>query len=314
MNKIIFLLSIFIITYPLNCQINKSAVSTSYRIPFIYENNKVLVPVMIGNSRTLNLILDSGFGYDGIIIFAYDLTDSVELVNRIIVQVPGAGKDAPSQGIMSDSMTFKSGDCKFENQRIIFLNNENFRKKNTDGVIGYSLFGYYKVEIDYDEKIITLHDNSEVLDETGWDKIPLTFNKENWPFLDIKVSVEDEEPVLLNVYIDYASSLSLEFTEKTEKKIKPPKTFESDFYGFGLSGEIHGKTGRVSKFIIGKYEFNNVTATFFGKEGRSKSDKSADGVISNDALRRFNLIFDYKNKKLLIKPNKSFNEPFEILN
>lgn len=283
-----------------------------HSLPFKLINNKVVVPVTVGGSRTLNMILDSGFGYDGIIIFRKELTDSLDLVNRIQAQLPGAGNGPPTPVIMSESMSFSSGTCKFDNQRIIILQGSNFENSPTDGVIGYSYFGHYKVEVDYDTKTIILHEPSQAIDETGWEVIPLTFNNNNWPFLNIKLAVDKEEPVLLNVYIDYASSLSVELSITPEIKVKVPEKFEKDFNGFGLSGDIKGKTARVSKVIIGKYEFTNVTATFFEGHGRSKA-KNADGTISNDFLRRFNLIFDYGNKKLLIKPNKSFNEPFEVL-
>ena len=283
-----------------------------HQIPFKLIRNKVIVPVNIGNSRTFDLILDSGFGYDGIILFKSDLADSINLTGRISVNIPGAGDGPPSRAIMSDSMMFNSGTCQFKNQRIIILQNDKFKNSPTDGVIGYSYFGHYKVEVDYDNKIITLHDSSDIINDSGWETIPLTFNENNWPHLNIFISVENEEPVLLDVYIDYASSLSLEFNITPEMKFKLPEKFEADYLGFGLSGDVMGKTSRISKYIIGKYEFTNVTATFFEGKGRSK-DKTADGVISNDALRRFNLIFDFQNKILMIKPNGSFNEPFEII-
>jgi hypothetical protein len=297
---------------PVQCL--KSTDSTKHHeLPFKLVHNKVLVPVTIGNSRTFDLILDSGFGFDGIILFKGDLVDSVNLARRIEVNIPGAGDGPPSRGIMADSMTFNSGTCEFHNQRIIFLQNDKFTGNSLDGVIGYSYFGKYKVEVDYDNKIITLHDSSDVIDETGWETIPLRFDENNKPHLDLYVSIENEEPILIDVYIDYAASLSLELTVKDGMKFKLPEKYIGEFNGFGLSGDIKGKTARIGMFKIGKYEFKDATATFFEGNSRSK-DAYADGVISNDALRRFNLIFDYMNKKLLIKPNNSFNEPFELIN
>lgn len=294
-------------------QCSKASDSTKHNeIPIKLVNNKVLVPVTVGNSRTFDLILDSGFGFEGIILFGEDLIDSINLRNRIEVKIPGAGESEPSSGIMSDSMTFFSGPHQFINQRVIILQNSKFQKSSSDGVIGYSYFGNYKVEVDYDRKVITLHDSSEIIDETGWETIPITLDNNNKPHLNIYISVKDEEPVMLDIYIDYASSLSLELTVKDGMKFKLPESYEADFKGYGLSGDVFGKTARISKFKIGKFEFTNVTATFFEGNSRSK-DMTADGVISNDALRRFNLIFDIQNKKLMIKPNNSFNEPFEII-
>lgn len=310
LNVLIFKICVLLLL-PLHC-LNASDSSKHHTFPFKLVYNKVLVPVSIGNSRTFDLILDSGFGFDGMILFNDALADSIQLHNRIIVQIPGAGDGPPSNGIMSDSMTFKSGDCEFKNQRVIILQNDMFKGKTTDGVIGYSYFGSHKVEVDYDNKLITLHDFEDEIDEKGWETVPLTFDANNKPHLNIYVQIKDEEPVMLDVYIDYAASLSLELTVKDGMKFILPDKYEADYGGFGLSGEVKGKTARISKYKIGKYEFRDVKATFFEGNSRSK-DKYADGVISNDALRRFNLVFDYRNKKLLLKPNESFYEPFEII-
>jgi len=282
-----------------------------HKFHFQLINNKVAVPVNIGDSRTLNLILDSGFGFDGIILFKGDLADSINLSGRVNAQLPGAGDGPPTPVVMSDSMTFRSGTCEFKNQRIIILQNDKFANSPTDGVIGYSYFGHYKVEIDYDSKTITLRDPAEKTDESEYEVIPLTFNQSNWPFLKIKIAVDEEEPIELNVYIDYASSLAVELPIQEGMKIQMPEKFEGDFNGFGFSGDVKGKTARVSRVILGKYTLHNVTATFFEGASRSKS-KDADGVISNDVMRRFNLIFDYGGNRLLIKPNNSFDELFEV--
>jgi hypothetical protein len=283
-----------------------------HTFPFKLISNKVVVPVDIGDSRQFNLILDSGFGYDGIILFKKELADSVVLTDRINAHLPGAGDGPPTPVVMSESTDFSSGTCEFKNQRIIILQKDNFRDSPTDGVIGYSYFGHYKVEVNYDSKTITLHEPQQPIDESGWETVPLTFNRNNWPFITIKLSMENEQPVPLNVYIDYASSLAVELSITPDIKVKVPEKFEGEFNGYGFSGDIKGKTARASKCIIGKYELDNVTTTFFEGHSRSK-DKAADGTVSNDFMRRFNLIFDYGNKKLLIKPNNSFNEPFEII-
>lgn len=310
--KVIIIKICILLFLPIQCFCNNET-KTKHTFPFKLVNNKVLVPVTVGSSRTFDLILDSGFGFDGMILFKSELADSINLFNRIQVQIPGAGDGPPSNAIMSDSMTFYSGSCEFKNQRLIILQNSKFSGSSSDGVIGYSYFGHHKVEVDYDNKIITLHDNDDFIDETGWETIPLTFDNNNKPHLNIYVQIKDEEPVMLDVYIDYAASLSLELTVKEGMKFPLPDKYEADFSGYGLSGDVFGKTARISKYKIGKYEFRDVTATFFEGNSRSK-DKYADGVISNDALRRFNLIFDYNGKKLLIKPNDSFNEPFEVVN
>jgi len=80
--------------------------------------------------------------------------------------------------------------------------------------------------------------------------------------------------------------------------------------GRGFSGDIYGEKGKISKLIIGPFELNEVTTMVAPVEIRTKRI-DADAVISNDALRRFNLLFNYDKKMLYIKPNKYFKEKFE---
>jgi len=84
---------------------------------------------------------------------------------------------------------------------------------------------------------------------------------------------------------------------------------EEVYLGRGLSGDIMGKRGIIAKVIIGPYELKNVTAAFADAAVRSKQ-RGADGVIANNLLRRFNLIFDYAGKKLYLKPNSHIAESF----
>jgi hypothetical protein len=156
---------------------------------------------------------------------------------------------------------------------------------------------------------MTLHDTNNFKIDSGWTEIPMYFKNNNIPWIDAKVVIENEEPILLSMYIDYASGDAIELLEKSGMKFSLPKVTEEAYLGRGLSGDIYGKKGRVSKLIIGPYELLNVAAVFPPAEVRSKQE-NADAILGNSALKRFNLIFDYANKKLYIKPNTHFNEPF----
>ena len=46
-------------------------------------------------------------------------------------------------------------------------------------------------------------------------------------------------------------------------------------------------------------------------EDRCLGLRAADAVIGNNALRRFNVIFDYTHQKLHIRLNSHFSEPFK---
>lgn len=268
-----------------------------------------MLTVKIGNVEIPEIIFDSGMSFDGVLIYNRDYCDSIKLPNAVIVQIPGAGDEEPSRGLMIDPAEFMLGELTMKNQKIIVLQNDIFKGFPSNGVMGYSILGHYVTKIDYDKNEMTLYDSGKVKIDDGWTGIPLYF-KRNIPCIDAKIVIGDEEPVLLSTYIDYASSESVELLEKPEMKFSLPIETEDAYLGRGLSGDIYGKKGRITKLIIGPYELNYINAAFAPEKTRSKVENT-DGILGNGVFKRFNLIFDYANKKLYLKPNSHFNEPFE---
>ena len=278
-------------------------------IPIKMERNKTILPVTIRDVGPLNILFDSGLSFDGLMIYNPDLRDSIRLNNSIEVQVPGAGSGAPSTALMDSSASFFVGNIEFTNQKIIVLQNDIYKGFPTDGIIGYSILGHYITEIDYDTEQITLHNSENFSPDESWNSIPIYFKDNPIPWIDVSLSIEGEEPINISTYIDLAAGDAIVLLEKDEMKFSLPKETKEILLGRGLSGDIYGKEGKISKLKIGSFELSEVIAKIAPARVRSKQF-GADAVIGNDALRRFNMIFDYSNKILYIKPNKYFENKF----
>jgi hypothetical protein len=79
--------------------------------------------------------------------------------------------------------------------------------------------------------------------------------------------------------------------------------------GTGLSGGVRGSDGHIRLLAFGGFKLYDVPAGFSPAEIRSKQE-GADGIIGNDALRRFNLIFDYSRGLRYLRPSTAFAAPF----
>jgi len=300
--NIIFALSIIILSSSAKSQVKEV-------IPFKTLRGKTLVTVKIGNVVIPDILLDTGLPFDGIIIYNPDYSDSLDLTHSIDVNIGGAGSGNDSKALMIDSTDFFLGNIKMENQRIIMMQSDIYKGFPSNGIIGYSIFGHYKTMLNYDNNTMTLFDSNKVINETNWTEIPIYFKDNTIPWMNASVIIDKEQPVSLEVYIDFAAGDAVMLLEKPNMKFSLPKETNNVHIGRGLSGDIYGKTGIISKLIIGPFELNNVKASFASAEVRSKQD-NADAILGNESLRRFNLIFDYANKKLLLKPNKHFEEPY----
>jgi hypothetical protein len=278
-------------------------------IPIEMKHDVTLVTLRIGDTTIPRILLDTGMPFDGVMIYNPDYRDSLDLSRAMEVRVGGAGSGDPATALMLDSASFFLGDIEMSNQRVLMLQNDIYKGFPTNGIIGYSIFGHYATELNYDEGTMSLYGPDELEIGEGWTAVPMYFKDNTIPWIDASVVIEDEEPVSLSMYIDFASRDAVELLERPEMKFRLPEDTEEAHLGTGLSGEIHGKRGRIARLIIGPYALTNVDAAIAPAEIRSKQD-NADAVLGNGSLRRFNLIFDYAGGHLYIRPNSHFDEPF----
>ena len=279
-----------------------TATSEDPRIPFKTRANKVIFSVTVGDSRPLDIVLDTGSPFDGLLLYNSALLDSIELRNPMPAQVGGAGSGAAQTAVMADSMSFRAGNVDFEGQRIVVLEGGALAGFPSDGVCGHSLFGSYVVELDYDRKAIFLHTPGEFSPDSSWTQLPITFKENTIPWIEVAVGVGDADSVAMSCYIDLASRETLELLIRDGMKFELPENLEDVYLGRGLSGDIYGKEGAVAWVALGPYRMDDVAVAFTPAEVRSKQP-GADAVLGNGLLRRFNCVFDYGGMRLYLKPN-----------
>ena len=284
--------------------------SRLYQIPFKLSRGRVVLQARVGRAKSLRIILDTGMHTDGLLIYRKSLTGMIGLEDPLEIQVGGAGAGEAPRAIMSDSVSFSIGDVTFEDQRVIVLQDEAMERFPGDGITGYSLFGSYVVEIDYDDSVITLHDPFRFEPPHGMRWIPITFRGNMIPWIEAAVDVRGEGEIPVSLYIDLASREAIELLIRDDMKFELPDSLREHYLGRGLSGDIWGHKGNIRLLELGPYSLRNVTAAFAPAHIRSKQP-GADGVLANDALRRFNIIFDYHAGRLYLRPNSSFDEPFD---
>jgi hypothetical protein len=279
-------------------------------LPFLLERGRVMVPASINGSPPLKITLDSGMGWDGVVLYHESALNLIDTIGIIDVLIPGAGAGEPSKGKMIETGRIKFGDVEMTGQRVIVSQGEYTQSFRGDGVFGWNLFGHFIVEIDYDQLLITLHDTTEVTTDPAWECLPVELNVQNIPFFDVTLEVVAGEVVSMRGYIDLASREAVELLARPDQKFKLPEHLEPSYLGTGLSGDIYGHRGRSARVKICSYELFDVATAFAPADVRSKP-KGADVIFGNGFISRFNIIFDYPHSCLWIRPSKAFADPFE---
>ena len=281
-------------------------------IPFERINNHVVVPLSINGSKEFQLVLDTGMPASGVVLYGDERIEALDLdYAPIQAQVGGAGGEGQTiQAQIALEEELRLPGLEMHDARVMVLDTPEGFGDYHDGIVGYSLFQRWVVEIDNDESVIRLHESEGFEPPQGAHELPLTL-RGNMPFVEVDVAVESGERFPAEVVVDLGAAhvLSLN-TDESEQIVIPDGAIEARL-GHGLSGPIDGKIGRVAEVDLGGYVLKQVVTSFPVREHQDpRGLDSLAGNLGNGALQRFTTIFDYANERMLLVPGDEADEPF----
>jgi len=274
----------------------------------------VLIPVKV-NGTELSFLLDTGV--KSTIIFSLNKQDSVELKETTPINLRGLGDGGVLKGLKSENNTIKIGEAISENHTIyvIFENSLNLSPRMgvpVNGIIGLDFFKSFIVKTNYTSKRIKFYkpESYSYRECRRCEVFNLDFFKDK-PYIHLSVQLgKKEEDVTL--LLDSGSSDALWLFDTAGFLSEKPKNYFKDFLGLGLSGHIYGKRSRLGMVKAGDFELENVNVAFPNKEATENLELYAerDGSLGGDFLRRFTVTMDYPHKKVMLKRNRNFYDPF----
>ena len=286
------------------------------KISFKLVNNLVVIPVEV-NGTTLSFLLDTGV--KSTIIFSLEKQDSVMLRNTEPINLRGLGNGGVLKGLKSENNFLKIGEAVSEDHTIyvIFESSLNLSSRMgipINGIVGLDFFKNFIVKTNYRSKKIKFYkpENYSYRECRKCDVFDLHFYKDK-PYIDFVVGLNNatkEETVTL--LLDSGSSDAVWLFDPKGFLTEAPKNYFEDFLGLGLSGHIYGRRSRLKKVIAGDFELEDVNVAFPNKEAIDSLGLyiERDGSLGGDFLKRFTVTMDYPNKKVMLRRNGNFNDPF----
>ena len=178
-----------------------------------------------------------------------------------------------------------------------------------DGIVGYSFFRRYLVYIDYDNQEIKVY-------TPGMYKYPKGgyLLKPQFSTLPMQMAgVRDNRTIMGKFYFDTGAGLCLlmndDFANDSAVFRKKRKMYATQAEGLG--GKTDVQLSVVRELKIGPYRFHNVPAYVFSDEYNVTNYPVLGGLIGNDILRRFNVLLNYPQQEIYIKPNKHYLDSFD---
>ncbi|AZA82684.1 peptide-binding protein [Chryseobacterium lactis] len=285
-------------------------------IPFKFINNLIFIPINV-NGAELTFLLDTGVAET--ILFSLD-NKELKLGNVEKVKFSGLGGNVSIDGLKSDRNIGRIGDAVINTSMSLYMIlDEDFNISShigipVNGVIGYHFFKDHPVLIDYTAKKITIFEDLGVFKRKlrKFDEFPITIEREK-PYLHAGVEMTNEKKDS-KLLIDLGNSDAIWLFPALIKDFVYNRPNIDDFLGRGFNGDIYGKRSRIHNFYLGDFKFEKPLTAMPDEFSIQHVNlvENRKGSIGGEIIRRFTAIFDYPNKKLYLRKNRNFNDPFHF--
>ncbi|MEJ5051899.1 PDZ domain-containing protein [Chryseobacterium culicis] len=285
-------------------------------IPFQFINNLIFIPINV-NGAELTFLLDTGVSET--ILFSLE-NKEVKLSNVEKVKFSGLGGSLSIDGLKSERNMGKIGDEIVNTSMSIYIIlDEEFNISShvgipVNGVIGYQFFKDHPVYIDYISKKLTVYENSDLLKKKvrKFEEFPITIERDK-PYLyaGVEMTNEKKDSKLL---IDLGNNDAIWLFPTLIKNFVYNRPNIDDFLGRGFNGDILGKRSRIHNFYLGSFKFEKPLTAMPDEYSIQHVTlvENRKGSVGSEIMRRFTVAFDYPAKKLYLKKNRFFNDPFHF--
>ncbi len=326
MKKKLFTVILFIINLTAISQTNnfyigfRDTSQISMTIKFKFANNLVVIPIQVNGSDTLFFILDTGIRPTLLTSFTGDY--EFQVTGSSTIKGLGEGEDLKVWHTFDNVLKIK--DIVMTMQNIFVMEKDKFEMDKkmgipVNGIIGNVIFENFIVEIDYEKKIITFYNPKKfkyTRKHNKWISYPLKIYQGK-PYTKMKVQINEDTIIYADLLVDLGASDALWLFYNSSDSIPKPENEKSYYLGQGLNGDIFGQQGTVPKlFLTEKIYLENVTVSYPDSSGLNVPADydipGRNGTIGSEILRRFDVIFDYGNQKMLLKKNSNFYDNFNF--
>lgn len=285
-------------------------------IPFVFQNNFIIVDVVFDDVFPLKFIFDTGS--ENTILVKKEFTDILDISYDRTFKVMGADFEQELIAYLTRGVRMDLPNLPGPNLDILVLKEDYFKFEEytglkIHGILGMDLFKTFTIQIDYQKQKLTLHRVEKFkIPSSKFKPLPIELHR-NKPYIIAKAKMKGDTVSTVKLLLDSGASLSLLLHNNSSPDIKLPEKLIPGKIGNGLGGFIQGYVGRINQLAFDDYYFNSVITNFqeVNPELNSRVNFGRNGIIGNEILSRFKVIFDIARSQVFLQPIKKYNKYFK---
>jgi len=270
-------------------------------IPMKYDGY-INLDVNVGEDIRGNFIFDTGWNgisFDSMFCkknrLSYKTTD---------IEAIGIGNLRRTVQLITDTIHFQfsSKEHRFSTKSAM-LDLKNMVGAKIDGIAGVQTFANKPYMIDYESQKIVFIDSVK-----GYNLVEAKFEGDFF-YLNLSIILKNKNKIQGWFLLDTGSNQTMLnshifMTDGIYNSADKKKFFAKG----GVGGDSNGYFLPVSIASLGNFKLKNLIMTISTDTFGMLANPNYIGIIGNDLLDDFNMIFDHQKGKIWVKPNKNFNK------
>jgi PDZ domain len=290
----------------------------SVEVPFEYQNNLIVITLRLNGVLPLKFIYDTGAEHT--ILVQRELGDLIRLEYSRSFEVIGSDMSTVLTAWLARDVRMEvPGLIVAPQEDILVLEEDYFRFDEflgveVHGILAGHVLSRYIIKINYQRKVITLIERNAFIaaERKGFEPIPISILRTK-PYLHTCLHLPGDSTLDVRLLMDTGASVPLMIFENTHPLLQAPSQAIPSAIGQGLGGEVGGFTGRIPLLELGSTPQRHVLTYFQTLDSVLLSSRyvARNGLIGNLVWSRFQVIIDYNDQKIWLKPTRFAFEAFK---
>lgn len=281
-------------------------------MPFRIIRNMIVIKVKINDKGPFNFILDTGAGM--MIITDPTLVDSIGVVSKRMIKIGGLGEGEDAEAYVTAPLNIQMPGLVSNDVSAAILKKDHFNLSSyagmpIHGLLGYEFFASLAVRISFSDSTLNICRPKDLRPYGRSFRIPLSI-EDRKPYLHAMVTYPNDKQQNCKLVVDIGAGHPISIENLIKVNGWPAKSIPANL-GVGLNGPINGYISRIKSVKLGKFTMDDVLAAFPDSSEKIMTSVPRDGNLGIGILKRFNVIFDYADSVLYLKPGQLREEPFE---
>jgi membrane-associated protease RseP (regulator of RpoE activity) len=160
--------------------------------------------------------------------------------------------------------------------------------------------------------VLTLYERDAIrLQQQGFEPLPAELYR-NKIYLNLQAQLRPDSTSPIKLLLDTGAGLPIMLFTNTHPLIQPSANAIPTNIGMGLGGYLEGYVGRTYGLDLGNFSQKNILTYFQAVDTFQDVSylNGRNGLIGNGILNRFQVVVDYQNAVVWLKPTKYYLKEF----